>query len=108
MWFANFIAGFILLIFGLIIRFLKAVDLIAGINAATMEERAKYDEEALSKFVGNMLICAAFILFAGGAVSIILGLPDYIAGASWVMFVLIILSGVIYMNTGNRFKKKLI
>lgn len=105
MWFANFIAGFMLLFFGLIIRFFKAVDLIAGVNTATKEERAKLDEEALSKFVGNMLISSAIILFAGGAISLAFALPDYITSVSWVIFVLIIVSSVIYMNTGNRFKK---
>ena len=105
MWFANFLAGFMLLFFGLIIKYLKAVDLIAGVNTATKEERAKLDEEALSSFVGNMLISCSLILFVGGALPIIFDVPEYLASVSWVIFVLIIVSGVIYANTGNRFKK---
>ncbi|MDF2591771.1 MAG: hypothetical protein K0S75_1237 [Clostridia bacterium] len=106
MWLANFIAAFMLLIFGLILRLFKAVNLISGYNTATAEERAKYDEEALSKFVGNMFIYSAVILFVGGTLSLAFAIPDYLTGVSWVTFVLIMLFGVIYMNTGNRFKKK--
>ena len=105
MWFANFLAGFILLPFGLLIRFFNAVDLIAGVNTASKVERAEIDEKALSRFVGNMLISVSVILFAGGALPLIFSVPDYISSVSWVIFVVIILSSVIYANTGNRFKK---
>jgi membrane protein YqaA with SNARE-associated domain len=102
---ANFLGGFTTLFLGLIIRFLKASSLIAGYNTASKEEKAKYDEEKLTEFVGNMLIVSSIILLLGGFLTIIISTPLCVVFISWALFLLIIIGGVIYMNTGNRFKK---
>ena len=60
MWASNVVGGIGILVIGLIIRLAKASSLIAY---NTMQAReAKYDEEALTRFVGNMLIVAAVLL----------------------------------------------
>lgn len=103
---ANFMGGFLLLLIGLIIRIFKTSGLIAGYNTASREEKEKYNEEELTRFVGNMLIVSAAILLIAGFLSITGIIPKYMAAASWVLFSLVLVGGVIYMNTGGRFKKQ--
>jgi len=105
MWIGNFLGGAILLFFGLIVRIFKASNLIAGYNTASEEEKCKYDEEKLTKYVGNMLIVSSIILLIGGFLSAFTNISDYIIGISWALFVLVILGGVIDMNIGNRIKR---
>jgi len=102
---ANFLGGFTTLLMGLIIRFLKASSLIAGYNTAPKEEKAKYDEGKLTKFVGNMLIVLSIILLLGGLFTMIISTPLWAVFISWALFLIITIGGVIYINTGNRFKK---
>jgi hypothetical protein len=103
---SNFLGGFLVLIFGLIIRFLKVSWLIAGFNTASKEEKAKYDEEKLTGFVGDMMIISSAILIIGGLLAIFISKPFVVMSISWALFMIIIVGGVIYMNTGNRFKKR--
>lgn len=105
MWVSNLLGGAILLLFGLLIRVFKLSMLIAGYNTASKAERAKYNEEELVRFVGNMLLTAATVLMLGGGLAAILPAPVYPVVVSWTLFFLIILGGVLYMNTGNRMKK---
>lgn len=101
-WIANILAGLIVLVLGIIIRAFNASGLIAGYNTASAEEKAEYDEEALTGFVGALLIAASAILLAGGLLAVA-GAPGFVAGASWLLFLVIIIGGVVYMNTGERF-----
>jgi len=87
-----------MLFLGIIIRAFNGSGLIAGYNTAPAEERVKYEEKALTKFVGGLLIAASVILLAGG-------LLPAAAGISWLLFTTIVIGGVIYMNTGERFKR---
>ena len=98
MWVANILGGAVMLLVGLVIRAGNATSLIAGYNTASAEEKAKYDERALTKFVGGLLIAASVILLAGGM------LPA-VAGISWALFTAIVIGGIVYMNTGNRFRR---
>jgi hypothetical protein len=98
MWVANILGGAVMLLVGLVIRAGNATSLIAGYNTASAEEKAKYDERALTKFVGGLLIAASVILLAGGM------LPA-VAGISWALFMAIVIGGIVYMNTGNRFRR---
>jgi hypothetical protein len=105
MWVANLAAGAILLFFGMIIRFFKLSGLIAGYNTASKEEKEKYDEEKLIKYVSNMLFAASAVLLIGGFLAILKSIAIYFIGISWALFFIIILGGVIYMNAGNSVKK---
>lgn len=101
-WIANILAGTIVLFLGIIIRAFNASGLIAGYNTASAEEKAEYDEEALTGFVGALLIAASAILLAGGLLAVA-GAPGFVAGASWLLFLVVIIGGVVYLNTGDRF-----
>ncbi len=98
MWVANILGGTVTLVIGIVIRVFNASGLIAGYNTASAAEQALYDERAMTRFVGNLLIAASGILLAGGL------LPP-VAVVSWVIFLAVIIGGVVYMNTGNRFKR---
>ena len=98
MWVANILGGAITLIVGIVIRVFNASGLIAGYNTASAAEQALYDERALTRFVGNLLIAASLVLLAGGL------LPGA-AGIPWLLFVAIVIGGIVYMNTGERFRR---
>lgn len=87
MWVANILGGTITLVIGIVIRVFNASSLIAGYNTASAAERAKYDEKALTRFAGNLLIAASLVLLAGGLLPAAFGAPDAVAGASWVLIV---------------------
>lgn len=103
-WIANILAGMVVLFIGIVIRAFNASGLIAGYNTASVEERAKYDEEKLTGFVGALLIAASAVLLAGGLLAVAGG-PGFVAGASWVLFLVVIIGGVVYLNTGERFRR---
>ncbi|MDK2915489.1 MAG: hypothetical protein PWR25_46 [Euryarchaeota archaeon] len=105
MWVANILGGTITLVIGIVIRVFNASSLIAGYNTASAAERAKYDEKALTRFAGNLLIAASLVLLAGGLLPAAFGAPDAVAGASWVLFAAIIVGAIVFMNTGERFRR---
>lgn len=100
----NFLGGSVMLLLGLLMRVFKMSNLIAGYNTSTKEEKAKYDEKKLTKFVGNMLIVASIILLLGGLIAEITNVSVLTITVSWLLFLLTIIVGVIYMNTGNHFR----
>ena len=98
MWVANILGGTVTLVIGIVIRVFNASGLVAGYNIASAAEQALYDERAMTRFVGNLLIAASGILIAGG-------LLPAVAIVSWLIFLAVIIGGVVYMNTGDRFKR---
>ena len=76
--------------------------LIAGYNTSSKKEKEKYDSRALSKFTGKILLIITL--------SVPMALGDMF-GMPWltILFVVIVtvvtLFAVIYLHTGNRFKK---
>lgn len=91
------------IVFGMMLMKGKGAMLIAGYNTMPKEEREQYDEKALLHFMGKMMFVFAFCCFLWG-----------IGSATARMFLfwlgMIIMFGatiwmVIYVNTGNRFKK---
>ncbi len=102
----NLLGGLILLFLGLITRFLKASWLVAGYNTASKEEKAKYDEEKLTRYVGNLLIILSIVLLLGGLLMAIFISQEFmILSISWVLFFILSIVGLIYVNTGNKIKK---
>ena len=95
------IAVFVLL--GILFSLGKGTGLIAGYNTSSSYEKAKYDETALCRFMGRfMFVLAACWVLA--LLSAVLGKMALL----WIgqaLFLIIIIVGVIYANTGNRFKK---
>ncbi|WP_082023218.1 DUF3784 domain-containing protein [Sporosarcina koreensis] len=91
------------IVLGFIFRTGKASFLIAGFNTLPAEEQETYDKPALSRFMGNMM----FLL----ALSMVLWLLSDLYDADWLLytgiglFCAIIAGMLVYLNTGNRFKK---
>lgn len=105
MWASNFIAGGLLLFLGIMIRVFNLSGLIAGYNTASPEKKEKVNERALTRFVGMMLVAGGIVLLIGGLficlnIAVIIIMP-----ASWVLFVVIIFGGLLYVNLSPRFKK---
>lgn len=77
--------------------------LIAGYNTMPLEKKRKYDEKAMCRFVGKMMLGLAL---ASG-----LWLLSGILGLLWLFFTglgllfLVVVVGIIYMNTKGRFQK---
>jgi len=81
----------------------KGSSLIAGYNTMSKEEKAKYDEVAMCKFVGKTLLPMG-ILTPSVSLAGIFDMPWLIAVYIIVVLGLSIFAAV-YCNTGNRFKK---
>lgn len=93
-----------LLILGSFIARGRGLWLIAGYNTASPAEKAKIDPKALSRYVSRLLWFSAgcFVLLM---VSDLLDSVILMALALILLFTGI-LAGLIYMNTGDRLKKK--
>ena len=92
------------IIFGIILCSGRGIDMIAGFNTSSPEERAKWDEKALCRGVGILLflIVGCCLLTTVGAV---LDVP----ALRWVGYILlaaVTVGGFIYINKSKRFKKQ--
>ena len=92
----------LLLLFGLTMLKGKGAMLIAGYNTMPKHKREKYDEKALCRFVGKLLIsmvpCLALTI-AGEYFKL-----AWLVTGPIVLSIVLLIGGVIYVNTGNRFK----
>lgn len=102
---ANLVGGIGVLIPGILVRFFRMNNLVAGYNTAPAAEKESYDQERLAKYVGNFIILLAVILLAGWALVALGGLSDAAARVAWVLFGLVTVVGLVFLNTGNRLKK---
>ena len=80
------IAFFVLM--GILFARGKGMSLIAGYNTLSPREKEKYDKEKLSRAMARMMFHTKALYWVG-----------------MVLFLVVIIGGVIYMNTGNRLKK---
>ena len=94
----------LLVILGIVFSKRKGSFLIAGYNTGGAEEKKKYDEKALCRFMGKLMFilagCYAVIMFAT-----VLDRTEFIWGGI-VLILVICVWAVIYANTGNRFRKR--
>ena len=102
--FANFLAGGILLIIGIINLTGKATFMIAGYNTASPWKQARQDIKKISKFLGSMLIISALLLIIAGALIQFNIASNIMLLISWGCFIIIIIFGVIYVNISKKFK----
>jgi hypothetical protein len=101
--------GTVFIIFGIMVIiaiFLlngKGAFLVAGYNTMSKDKKAKYDEKALCRFVGWLLIAISFsmLLFPAGIYFKITWLTYF----GIAVILLGTIGAVIYANTGNRFQK---
>ncbi|MDR2606185.1 MAG: DUF3784 domain-containing protein [Oscillospiraceae bacterium] len=103
------IAGFgipvlILLVLGVILMTGHGAMLIAGYNTMSLRERETYDSKRMCKFVGKLLLLLAISFAVIGA--------GVLLDVNWVLWVGIafiagaVIFAILYMNAGDRFKKK--
>ena len=82
----------------------KGAALIAGYNTASEEERLEIDEKKLCRFMGKLMFALAgcWLIAASGEVF-------HTKALFWLgitLFLVAVIGGVIYANTGHRFEKK--
>lgn len=92
------------IIFGVILCSGRGVDMIAGFNTATPEERAKWDEKALCRGVGILLFVMLGCMTVIAVVSV-LGMTTLVWGGL-ALTALVAVGGMVYINKSKRFKKK--
>lgn len=93
----------VLILLGILFHFGKGADLIAGYNTLPAEKKAEYDVKKLCKYMSKLMLALAvcWMVIASSELFKTMALL-------WIglcLFMLVVLFGVIYMNTGNRFKK---
>ena len=82
----------------------KGAFLIAGYNTMPKEKKARYDKNALCRFMGRLMfaLAACWVPVALGAVLDV----GWLYGAGIAAYLIVIAAGLIYANTGHRFQKK--
>jgi len=82
----------------------KGTFLISGYNTLSKEQKAKYDEKALCRFIGWLLIiiALAMLFFPVGLYLDII----WFAYCGIGVILISVFGAVIYLNTGNRFRKQ--
>ena len=96
----------LLLLIGWLVKYKKVTWLISGYNTASKEKQAEYDLEKLTKHFGNFIFVLAGALIIWGLAELLY--PQYAEPIMWaglIMETVIIIAGLIYLNTGNRVKK---
>ncbi len=76
---------------------------IAGYNTMLKEEKDKYDTVALCKFMGKMMFALSFSMVFWVLSEVFE--KDWLFTIGLILFIGIIVFMMIYVNTGNRFKK---
>ena len=96
----------LLLLIGWLVKYKKVTWLISGYNTASKEKQAEYDLEKLTKHFGNFIFVLAGALIVWGLAELLY--PQYAEPIMWAGLItqtVIIIAGLIYLNTGNRVKK---
>lgn len=92
------------LTFAIVLSKGKGAFLIAGYNTMPESKKAEYDEVAMCKFMGKFMygICLCIVLWA---LSELLQV-QVLFYIGLVLFIGLVVFVLVYMNTGNRFKRK--
>src|SRR5690606_25241129 len=97
----------ILAVIAWLVRYKQVTWLITGYNTASKEEKEEYDLEKLSRYFGNFLfILATAYLFWGIALLLFPQYEELLYWAGFISSFVIIIVGIIYMNAGNKLKKR--
>ena len=95
--------GLVIIIMSVFLLSGRGAFLLAGFNTMSKNEKEKYDVPALCKFMGKVLLVI-------GVLTILVGI-EYLYAFWWfwliwgILFIGITVFTIIYVNTGNRFKK---
>ena len=93
--------GVLFLILGLVFLTGRGSFLLAGYNTMSKEKKAKYNAEALCKFMGKILLPIGILIFG----FLIDGIQSWFPTVFFVLTIALVIFAVIYANTGQRFKK---
>ena len=103
---ANLSCGILCVLMALVFHKNKnAVNYIAGYNAMPVEEKARYDEKEICRFLSNRLFFYSVLMLVTG---IIIALNIYaweIFIGSWSIFVIAFIYSLTYLKHNERFKK---
>jgi len=102
-----FIAVAVLLFaIGFFIKVKKITWLISGYNTSSKEEKEKYDIDKLCYYMGNFVYILAIIWLLMGLFTIMFSEHvELITGLGIGLESVVIVAGIIYLNTNNRVKK---
>lgn len=92
------------IVLGIIFSFGKGAFLIAGFNTLEKEERDKYDVPSLCRFMGKLMFLIAFCIGLLTLSDMLFNRMLYYLGN--LLLIGCIVLAIVYMNTGDRFKKK--
>lgn len=82
----------------------KGSFLIAGYNTASKAEQAKYDKKALCRSMGWLMIALAVCWFIVALNFLFESMVFLWVGL--VLFFVVIVAGIVYMNTSKRIKRR--
>lgn len=99
------IAAGMFFLLGILFSFGKGAGLIAGYNTSSAAEKAKYDEHKLCKGMAKLMFAfaACWLVTASGEIF----RTRVLLWIGVCLFIVVSVAGLIYMNTGNRYKKQL-
>lgn len=96
------VAG-IFLVLGTVLAFGKGAFLLAGYNTASAEEKAQYDEKKLCLAVSKLMFALAACWVVAALSEIFKNMIFLWVGIA--LFAVVIVVGVVWINTGGRCKK---
>ena len=94
------------LIFAIFLSKGKGASLLAGYNTMSNSEKAKYDEAALCKFMGKIMFGISFSIFLFALSEWLEN--QFLFAIGLVLLLTLIIFGLVYSNTRDRFKKKIL
>ena len=103
MWIVH--CGVVVLFLALGVLFLrgKGASLIAGYNTAPKTAKARYDEKALCRFMAKLMFALAVCWLPVVLSELLDQIGLFYLGLG--LYMAVIFGGVIYANTGNRFRR---
>ncbi|GAA0125633.1 DUF3784 domain-containing protein [Clostridium sp. CTA-19] len=88
------------IILGIILSMGKGTFLIAGFNTMPKEQQQNYDVISLCKFMGKLMFMISFCM-----IFLLLSDTFMMKSLGFTLLLVSIIFSVVYLNTGNRFKK---
>ncbi|MCL2810845.1 MAG: DUF3784 domain-containing protein [Clostridia bacterium] len=95
------VIGGLIIVLAIVLLTGRGSFLLAGFNTMSKDQKAKYDAQALSKFMGKILLPISILTPFTAIESMISWFP-------WVFFAItmgLCIFAVIYVNAGSRFRK---
>lgn len=96
----------ILIVVGWLVKYRQVTWLISGYNTASKEKKKTYDTEKLTRHFGNFMFLLAIPFLVLAVLSEALRpYSDRITILGFAVLAVMIVGGIVYLNTGNRVKK---